>query len=182
MSDSGRTIPAKRWCIICRGLPGSGKSTLARALAADLASRGIEFTVCSSDDHFIDPESGLYRFCLALLPDAHAACQRKCRDAMAAGAHVVMIDNTNVTARECRNYVEFALEHRYEVVFLEPSTPWAFDLDELACRNTHGVPRATIERMLGRWVYGMTVEKALAEPAPGRMTNDERAASQGVQS
>jgi hypothetical protein len=51
------------------------------------------------------------------------------------------------------------------VVFLEPETSWAFDIDELERRNVHGVPRATLECMLARWVPNMTIEKALARPA-----------------
>jgi hypothetical protein len=157
-------------------LPGAGKSTAVRWRRASLAWDGVEFVVCSSDDHFIGPD-GVYRFALAELPDAHAACQQKCLDAMARGVSVVLIDNTNVTARECRPYVDLAQRYGYTVEFVEPSTPWAFDLTELSNRNTHGVPLATLQRMLSRWVPDMTVEKALtADPAPGKPTNDERCA------
>jgi predicted kinase len=89
----------------------------------------------------------------------------------------VIIDNTNVSPRECEPYVLFAQANGYEVKFLEPETPWAFDLDELEKKNTHGVPRHALERMLARWVPDMTVEKVLKKTViPGAAHEDEKAA------
>lgn len=71
----------------------------------------------------------------------------------------------DLSVRECRPYVERAAKYGYDVVFLEPETPWAFDLDELVKRNVHGLSRQTLERMLARWVPDMTVAKAMGMPA-----------------
>jgi predicted kinase len=162
---------------ICRGLPGSGKSTRAKALLADLLRQGHTAVICSSDEYFVCPCCKAYSWAADRLSHAHAWCRARCMAAMEAGVEVVIIDNTNCTARECRDYVMFADQHDYAVVFLEPTTPWAFDIDELARRNIHGVSRDGLERMLRRWVPDMTVEKALGTPPPGPFTKDEQAAS-----
>ena len=163
-------------CLLMRGLPGSGKSTRARAIAAEYLEQGRGVAVCSSDHFFECGSCGNYAFRLDRLDYAHHWCQKKAREAIGRG-EAVLIDNTNVSARECRPYVEMALAASYEVVFVEPQTPWAFDLDELEKRNTHGVPRHALEKMLGRWVPDMTIEKALGKGnRGGRPHEDERSA------
>lgn len=164
-----------RTCYINRGLPGSGKSHRTRSMMDRLARQRIPAVACSSDNYFIG-EDKVYRFVRANLVEAHRRCQTEARSLMQSGTWVVIIDNTNITAAECRPYVQSALAFDYDVHFLEPETPWAFDLDELHRRNVHGVPRATLELMLSRWVPDMTVEKALASQLGRPLTNDEKAA------
>lgn len=137
--------------------------------------------VCSSDHYFVCPCCRAYTFDAERLGAAHSWCQRKCMKAMEGGVNAVIVDNTNCTARECRTYVLLADQFAYDVEFLEPETPWAFNLDELFRRNVHGVPREGLERMLRRWVTDMTVEKALGETPPGVMTADEQSAGQNHQ-
>jgi tRNA uridine 5-carbamoylmethylation protein Kti12 len=164
--------------IIARGCPGSGKSTTVQRLRHEFAGRGKSVEVCSSDYFFECGACGHYDFRRELLGIAHKQCQEKFVVALKAGVDVVFVDNTNVTVRECYPYVRAAADHGYEIRFVEPQTPWAFDLDELVKRNQHDVPRHAIERMLRRWVPNLTVEKVLA----GEMTADEAAATaaQGV--
>jgi hypothetical protein len=163
---------------INRGLPGSGKSTRTRQLAEYETNKGKWVVICSTDDYFVCPSCKAYHFDRDRLGAAHRWCQNKAHKAMHDGVDVVIIDNTNVTARECRVYVDFAMVFGYEVRFLEPTTPWAFDVDELVKKNVHGVSREALERMLVRYVPEMTIEKALGKPQPGPMTADEQAASQ----
>lgn len=161
---------------LARGLPGSGKSTLARGLLDSFATAGLDASLVSTDQQLVCRCCGAYRFSLDRLRVAHEACQHKYRSLVDTGADVVLVDNTNVTQRECRPYVEYADARGYKVVFLEPTTPWAFDVDALAARNTHGVPREAIAHMKDRWVHDMTVALALADPPPGPLTADEAAA------
>lgn len=135
---------------------------MVRERVAAIRAAGGEAAVCSADFYFTCPETGEYRFQREKLPEAHALCRADFDAAVAHGHTDIFVDNTNVTARECSHYVRAAVENGYSVEFIEPGTPWAFDLDELTRRNTHGVPREGIERMLARWEPDMTVEKALA--------------------
>lgn len=166
---------------IARGLPGSGKSTRVREMSREYLEQGISSIVCSSDHFFECYLCGAYNFDASKLRFAHQWCQEKFRNAVANGVEAIFVDNTNVTAKECRPYVEAALAASYKIAFLEPITPWAFDVDQLTRRNQHGVPREAIERMLGRWVYGMTVEMATkSDEQGGEETEDEKAAAKAT--
>lgn len=167
-----------RRLIIARGLTGSGKSTLVDSLCSDYAFAGNEVEVCSADHFFLCKCCGQYVFDASKLPYAHAWCQDKARNAARRGVSVIIIDNTNVTAAECLPYVLAGRQHRYDIQFIEPNTPWKFNVDELVRRNTHGVPRHAIERMLSRWEPDLTVQKVLnCQPRDEQgSTHDERAA------
>ena len=58
-----------------RGPPGSGKSTLAQQIAAQCGPDGA--VVCSSDDFFVDSESGQYNFNHSGLAKAHVWNQER---------------------------------------------------------------------------------------------------------
>ncbi|KAA0702173.1 NEDD4-binding protein 2-like 2 [Triplophysa tibetana] len=130
--------------ILLRGLPGSGKSTLAR----ELLSGGTNGTILSTDDYFF--QDNTYVFDGTLLADAHVWNQKRAEDAMSEGRSPVIIDNTNIKAWEMKPYVKMALKNGYKVDIREPETNWKYDPIELEKRNTHGVPRETIEKMLDR--------------------------------
>lgn len=125
--------------VIMRGLPGSGKSTLASGLGV----------VYSTDDFFVGGD-GVYRFDPAKLGEAHAWNQVRMREALR-GEGPVVVDNTNIRLWEMAPYVAMAEEAGWAVEVAAPSTPWARDPVECARRNSHGVPLATIERMLAAW-------------------------------
>lgn len=162
---------------VSRGAAGAGKSTRVRRMADAFRREGRSVAVCSSDDFFVCPGCAGYHWSRDKLHYAHQWCQSKFRAALAAGTEAVFVDNTCITVKECRPYVEWALDSGYSVEFLEPTTPWAFDVDELTKRNVHGVPREGIQRMLERWAPDMTVDKALGLDQPGVPTPDEEAAS-----
>ena len=130
--------------VIMRGLPGSGKSTLARKLAGN---SGI---ICGADDYFYD-EKGVYQFNPSLLPKAHGACKQKVKTAMEKGISPIIVDNTNTRRSEYRQYVAMAEEHGYNIEFAVPNTPWAWNVEELARKTTHGVPIETIQKMYDRF-------------------------------
>ncbi|KAK2533076.1 N4bp2l1 [Columba livia] len=154
--------------VLLRGLPGSGKSTLARQLKREYPSA----VVLSTDDYFI--ENGVYMFEPDLLEDAHKWNQKRARKAMKNGKSPVIIDNTNIHAWEMKPYVMMARENRYEVVFQEPDTPWKFNVRELTRRNTHHVPRETIQRMKEQYEHNVTFHSVLHSEKPSR---DERSSN-----
>lgn len=51
----------------------------------------------------------------------------------------------------CGDWTFGGKDNGYEIQVLEPDTPWKFNPEECAKRNTHGVPLQAIERMLARW-------------------------------
>lgn len=138
-----------------RGCPGSGKSTLARSIKeiyCDVTLKPISHdsvVIFSTDDYWM--EDGKYNWQAHRVGEAHAWNQARASDAMLDDVPVIIIDNTNTTAKEARPYVESAKQLGYEVEVVESNTPWAKDIGALASKNTHNVPRASIEKMLARY-------------------------------
>ncbi|GFQ67990.1 NEDD4-binding protein 2 [Trichonephila clavata] len=134
--------------IILRGLPGSGKSTLARKLKFN----GV---ICSTDDFFY--QKGKYIFDFTKLDEAHHWNQNQSREAILNGITPVIIDNTNVETWEMFPYVFMGKKYNYDIVILEPNTPWKFKARELAYRNKHHVPKEKILKMLDKYEHHITV-------------------------
>lgn len=135
---------------ILRGLPGSGKSTMAERLKYWLElDNSMYGLICSADDYF-QRFGRAYQFDQASLPQAHAWCQGKALAGIEMGVDLI-IDNTNTRLWEMQPYLDMADRYGLDLYVLEPNTPWARNVDELFKRNTHGVPREAIERMLDRW-------------------------------
>jgi len=142
---------------IMRGISGSGKSTLARQL-------GEGGAVFSTDDFFM--VNGKYQFDRDFMSEAHFWNQTRAVEAMDKGISPIVIDNTNVEAWEPKFYVEEAMKRGYRVEIKESQTPWRFDANELARRNTHGVPLDVIQGMIDKWHPDMTVDDILNAEKP----------------
>ncbi|KXS17999.1 hypothetical protein M427DRAFT_236953 [Gonapodya prolifera JEL478] len=180
-------IPHDLLLVILRGAPGSGKSSLARSIPHP---HGI---VLSTDDFFLVPRSAavhlalahpptpananasdsdpVYAFDPSLLQAAHAWNQERCRIAIQRGLSPIIVDNTNTQRWEARPYVEAAIAASppYAVEFREPDTPWwiARDVEEMARRNTHGVPLEAVRGMIARWEPGpWTVQEVIVAQRP----------------
>ncbi|KAM8803166.1 NEDD4-binding protein 2-like 1 isoform 1-T1 [Rhynchonycteris naso] len=153
---------------LLRGLPGSGKTTLARQLQHDFP-RALIF---STDDFFFR-EDGAYEFNPDFLEEAHEWNQKRARKAMRNGISPIIIDNTNLHAWEMKPYAVMALENNYEVIFREPETRWKFNVQELARRNIHGVPREKIHRMKERYEHGVTFHSVLHAEKPSRVNRSQ---------
>lgn len=133
---------------LLRGLPGSGKSTSVQKFINMIDY--ISFMICSADDWFVDDE-GRYVFDTSKLFAAHKYCKTAARKAMSLQLDFVVVDNTNTTWSEMKDYVKYAIKYNYDIVLVEPKTSWKFDVDILTEKNSHGVPRETIKKMLDRW-------------------------------
>lgn len=138
--------------IIMRGLPGSGKSTLAK----QLSEGGALF---STDEFFM--KNGKYVFNGGLIGKAHMWNQDRVEKAMASGISPVVVDNTNVVWAHIKPYVDMAKKYGYVVSYEEPTTDWKFNADELAKKNTHGVPIEAIKGMLDKWQKTETFPKQI---------------------
>ncbi|KAK3930418.1 NEDD4-binding protein 2-like 1 [Frankliniella fusca] len=161
-----------RIMVLLRGCPGAGKSHLARGLVLSYRGNPKDF-IFSTDDYFF--KNNVYKFDPRSLSDAHGWNQRRCLNHAREGLSPIFIDNTNTELWEMTVYASIAVNHGYAIVILEPDTPWAENLNELAKRNQHGVPKDKIRQMLERYNRGVTVKGLLdstglkyAKPPPQR--------------
>jgi predicted kinase len=140
---------------ILRGCSGSGKSTLANSLTYG----GMKIPLVEADDFFLGGEVfPKYQFDPKLLPQAHQWTRLEAERLLRRYGSVC-IANTFTEKWEMAPYIELAKKYKTELRILEPSTPWAFDLEQLVVRNQHGVPREIIEKQLARWTVLTNAER-----------------------
>lgn len=122
------------------GVPGSGKSHKAREIQQEQGG-----LILSTDSIF---ECGAhYLWTPTCLREAHLVNLCKTKVALSRGLSVI-IDNTNITQWQRQPYIDLAAEFGIEYELVEPDTAWKYDAQECAKRNKHGVPLASIEKML----------------------------------
>jgi len=145
--------------ILMRGVPGSGKSTLAESLAP-------KDHIFSTDDYWM--QNNEYKFDISKLGIAHQWNKDRTAKAMQTGISPIVVDNTNRKFWEMLPYVKLAQNFGYDVQFEEPN--WSPELkteegkwstDFLEGKNSHGVDRTILERMVKDYQYNPTVEKIL---------------------
>lgn len=125
---------------IMRGIPGSGKSTVARLIAGQYGA------IHSTDD--LRTIAGEYRFDPAETRGKHDENFWRFCESVHQHIPVVICDNTNVQRWEYERYIDAARGAGYLVSIVTlPHPPVAIAAE----RNTHGVPRDAIVRMLERW-------------------------------
>lgn len=173
-------VAKQKKLIIMRGLPWAGKSYRAKELAGDVG------VIYSTDEYWYkirhphEPEK--YSFNPRYLGDAHHWNHLRTQKSIELEHPLIIIDNTNTTASECKHYVEYAHYQDYEIAFEEPTSDrwkairellkdkrankkelkeWSFKLAE-GSKETHSVPQWSIEKMMWRWENDLTVEKCLA--------------------
>ncbi len=156
---------------IMRGVPSSGKSFDAKRLAGE---HGLIF---STDDQW---GKGIEEYKAnwakakkednvgSLLGRYHRLNLELAVGAMKRGASPVVIDNTNIKKRDVRPYVEAGFQYDYDVRIEEPTSKWWAETkvilgqkdnkqeldraaERLEGRNSHGVPKSIILKMLQRW-------------------------------
>lgn len=127
---------------LIRGLPGVGKTSL--------IMNSIDVAAFAADDYFTD-EHGEYHFDPKKLPEAHAQCQEQTRQALAAG-YDVAAHNTFTCRWEMEPYIKMAKESGARLVVIDLFDGGLSD-EELAKRNTHGVPVDAIAAMRKRYEH-----------------------------
>jgi Predicted kinase len=121
-----------RQLYLIRGLPGSGKSTFAKKIAE---------VICEADMFF--EKDGAYAYDREKLPEAHAWCKEKVKEAMISGLNPIAVANTFVKRWEMDDYLNLANKNYYQVTEVTMSGP--------VRKNEHKVPDETIVRMRDNW-------------------------------
>ncbi|TXG80029.1 MAG: hypothetical protein E6R13_08815 [Spirochaetes bacterium] len=137
--------------IIMRGIPGAGKSTKAKELA------GANGVIHSTDD--VIEEQGDYKAFFAKMVEAkdftdlsraHSTNLKNLIKSIKAGVSPVVLDNTNIKQNEPKAAVKAALELGLDdknIKVVDIGTG-GLSAEELAARNTHGVPLEKIRTMI----------------------------------
>jgi len=161
------------YLFLIRGLPGSGKDTLAgRLMGTSKDSLAPERVVVhSADDFFLEARrvhkgvfhkfSGdlVYNFDPKKLPQAHKACQEDCSGTLDAGRSVAVC-NTFSCRWELQPYLDMAKRYDATLIVMDLFDAGLTD-EELAERNTHGVPVESIAAMRRRWESEWTMYSPL---------------------
>jgi len=147
---------------ICRGLPSSGKTYAANKLRKFLQVNNSDCFIFSTDDHWLD-ENGVYNFQPQYLAKAHRWNRDRVATAMEKHVRNIVVDNTNTTLKEMKAYIDLARNNGYGVTLVYPNTSWAWNVQECAKRNSHGVPLETIQKMFDRFEGHATIEGKLGE-------------------
>lgn len=119
------------------GPSGSGKSTWSRAFVAKF-DESFNIGICSADNYFIDPETGIYKFDGRKLPAAHKACQSQFHQFLSNEYDIVIVDNTNLRAKDRQVYIDTAESLGYTICFVKFHTRYD---------NVHGVPKEKVSEM-----------------------------------
>lgn len=132
------------------GVPGSGKSTKAK----ELVGKGV---IHSTDDviETMGDYRGFFNKMISSgdfspLSNAHRINFQNSVTSMKQGISPVIIDNTNLKPSEPKDYVMAALKLGYDdknIKFIDIGTG-GLSAEELAQRNTHGVPLDKIKSMI----------------------------------
>ena len=150
--------------VFTRGLPGSGKSTYAYELKD---KHHDSCFICSTDQYWERPD-GIYDFNFELLGQSHRWNQQRVQELVDTEIDseydtIIVVDNTNTTFQEMKPYIKMALAAGFELEFVIPQTDWKWDAEECFKRTVHGVPYATILKMLARFEDNEVVLKKVAE-------------------
>lgn len=127
---------------LIRGLPGSGKTTFAKTLGC------VYF---SADDRMVDA-TGAYAFDPTKLDKCHRGCQGDVESLFERGESCA-VANTFSCRWEMKPYRELAARYGARLFIVDLFDGGLTDV-ELAERNVHGVPLATIAAMRHRWQVG----------------------------
>ena len=159
---------------IVRGLPGSGKSTIGKQLASpDPGHMLTHGRACFAADDWMVDRDGLYSFNPEKLKYCHEQCQSQVYESLdneIVRAHrldnlfdptnyVVVVANTFTEQWEIDPYLEIIeqlqAEHNVRVRLTVMTVDNGLSDEELAARNTHGVPVAAIKRMRDRFQHNI---------------------------
>jgi predicted kinase len=151
--------------IIMRGIPGGGKSTKAKQLVGNGVIHSTDDLIEANGDYNEFFANMVANNDFSALEQMHKSNFNNAVTSMKSGISPVIIDNTNIRANEPKNYVEAALNLGYDdnnIKFVEIGTG-GLSAEELAQRNTHGVPLDKIKSMIQAYESAgpMTLQKVL---------------------
>lgn len=131
---------------IMQGIPGSSKSTVAKVFQIGFNSEGKSCTIRSTDDQFM--VDGIYVFNRDKIYQHHKTNQRLVQTDMETGIDVIIVDNTNIKAKEAGNYINMANTYGYSVTVLTVNAGLNESLKRNAERTVDKqVPEDIIRRM-----------------------------------
>jgi predicted kinase len=139
--------------IIMRGISGSGKSTKARELKGKGVIHSTDDVISSMGDYNTFFTDMMKNKDFSPLQKAHQTNLKNAIDSMKNGVSPVIIDNTNLAPWEAKAYVKAALEMGFDdenIEIVNIGTGGA-SAEELAKRNTHGVPLDKIKAMIDKY-------------------------------
>jgi uridine kinase len=132
-----RNTNTSQTVIFLRGISGSGKSTIASSLSQLLGTKNT--AVCSADNYFI--EDGIYRFESSKLSEAHEACARALKSALAfSNIRYIIVDNTHTRMWHLYNTETLAKESGAEIHYLNIVVPDKEHVSLCLKRQIHCVP------------------------------------------
>jgi predicted kinase len=151
--------------IIMRGIPGGGKSTKAKQIVGKGIIHSTDEVIEAMGDYREFFNNMISSGNFSPLSNVHRINFQNAVTSMKQGISPVIVDNTNIRANEPKNYVESALKLGYadeNIKFVEIGTG-GLSAEELAQRNTHGVPLDKIKAMIQAYEAAgpMTLEKVL---------------------
>lgn len=136
--------------IVLRGIPGAGKSTKAKELVGEGIIHSTDAIIESTGDYREFFSSMISNGDFSPLSKAHNTNFNNSVTSMKNGITPVIIDNTNIRPSEAKNYVEAALNLGYSddnIKIVDIGTGGLL-AEQLAERNTHGVPLDKIKSMI----------------------------------
>ena len=135
--------------IVMRGIPGAGKSTEAKKLVGKGAIHSTDDVIeASGDDEFFDKMITSGDF--SDLSRVHSTNKKNAIASITSGVSPVIIDNTNIKQNEPKEIVVVALKLGLadnNIKFVDIGAA-GLEAEELAKRNSHGVPLEKIEQMI----------------------------------
>lgn len=151
--------------IVMRGIPGGGKSTKAKQIVGKGIIHSTDEVIEGIGDYRKFFEKMISSGDFSPLSEVHKINFQNAVTSMKQGISPVIVDNTNIRPNEPKNYVEAALKLGYadeNIKFVEVGTG-GLSAEELAQRNTHGVPLDKIKSMIQAYNSAgpMILEKVL---------------------
>lgn len=151
---------------IMRGIPGAGKSTKAKTLVGNGVIHSTDDVIEKMGDYRKFFEDMVDKKDFSPLSRAHGTNFKNAVTSMKQGISPIVVDNTNIKMNEPKNYVTAALQLGYSddnIKFIDIGDG-GLSAEDLAKRNTHGVPLDKIKKMMAshKGQGEMTLKKVLA--------------------